>query len=95
MKQHLAGGYGDIVKCPNTTREIAKHYKQDDEAKPGHDDLQVIGSSQCHPRVPHVLCLDHGDTWFQNLATAQQQKWNANGPTRMRVLRPNKSSQVT
>jgi hypothetical protein len=44
VKQHLAGGYGDIVKCPNTTREIAKHYKQDDEAKPGHDDLQVIGS---------------------------------------------------
>jgi hypothetical protein len=28
LKQHLAGGYGDIVKCPNTTREIAKEMNE-------------------------------------------------------------------
>jgi hypothetical protein len=28
VKQHLASGYGDIVKCPNTTREIAKEMNQ-------------------------------------------------------------------
>lgn len=22
LKQHLVGGYGDIIKCPNTTEEI-------------------------------------------------------------------------
>jgi hypothetical protein len=28
VKQHLTGGYGDIVKCPNTTREIAKEMNE-------------------------------------------------------------------
>jgi hypothetical protein len=28
LKQHLAGGYGDIVKCPNTTRDIAKEMNE-------------------------------------------------------------------
>jgi hypothetical protein len=28
VKQHLASGYGDIVKCPNTTREIAKEMNE-------------------------------------------------------------------
>jgi hypothetical protein len=28
VKQHLAGGYGDIVKCPNTTREISKEMNE-------------------------------------------------------------------
>jgi len=36
VKQHLVGGYKDIIKCPNTTTAIAKELKADlDDGKRG------------------------------------------------------------
>jgi hypothetical protein len=58
VKQHIGGGYGDIIKCPNTTREIAKEMNEalnnGKRARPLYLDDDVLEMKQDQMMMPKL-----------------------------------------